>query len=272
VAAFVPLLRPPDDHTGPVRWVCVRGNQVALRSPDEVGADAAEPLFLGLLDGVAWWGAELDPLPAAGSGPAREEDLDLASAGFGPLMALHGRVPDGDWAMAGRGVQLLEWNRTHRFCGQCGTPTEPATGERARRCPACGLAAFPRLAPAVITLVTRGDEALLARGASFPRPMYSCLAGFVEPGETLEEAVRREVREEVGVELADVRYVGSQPWPFPHSLMIGFRAEWAGGEIVPDPSEIADAQWYRADDLPVVPPPVSIARALIDGWVAEQLS
>jgi len=146
----------------------------------------------------------------------------------------------------------------------------PAPGERARRCPACGLLAFPRLAPAVITLVERDGEALLARGATFPIPMYSCIAGFVEPGETLEDAVHREVHEEVGVELSEVTYIASQPWPFPHSLMIGFEATWASGDIEVDGKEILDAQWYRADDLPTIPPPLSIARTLIDRWIARR--
>ena len=145
--------------------------------------------------------------------------------GYQDLRRLWGHVPELQWTIAGRAVQLVEWARTHRFCGRCGTATEPAPSERAMRCPDCGLLSFPRLAPAVIVLVTRGDEALLARGRNFPLPMYSCIAGFVEPGETLEEAVHREVREEVGVELADVRYVASQPWPFPHSLMIGFTGD-----------------------------------------------
>jgi NAD+ diphosphatase len=129
--------------------------------------------------------------------------------------------------------------------------------------------AFPRLAPAIITLITRGDEALLARGVQFPVPMYSCLAGFVEPGESLEQAVTREVREEVGIEVGQVTYRGSQPWPFPHSLMLGFRAVYESGEIVCDPAEIVDANWYRRDALPMIPPGMSIARKLIDGWLAE---
>jgi NAD+ diphosphatase len=174
--------------------------------------------------------------------------------------------------LAGRAVQLVEWQRTHQFCGRCATPTEQAEGERARRCPACGLMAFPRLAPAVITLVTDDDgRALLARGTAFPIPMYSCLAGFVEPGEYLEQAVRREVLEEVGLVVRDVTYHSSQPWPFPHSLMIGFTARWESGEIDIDPTEIVDANWYTRDDLPAIPPGMSIARKLIDAWLAGEV-
>jgi NAD+ diphosphatase len=254
---FVPVLDLPEDWSGAIT-VVVRDGQVLVLDdhPDDVAPSAAR-LLLGTLDGAACWAVDLD-----GDGVA-----DAMVDGLVPLMGLYGRVDDVRWTLAGRAVQLVEWDRTTRYCGRCATPTEPAPGERARRCPACGLLAFPRLAPAVITLIERDGEALLARGRSFPVPMYSCVAGFVEPGETLEEAVRREVREEVGVELGAVSYIASQPWPFPHSLMIGFEAEWASGDIVVDESEIVDAQWYRPDDLPMIPPGMSIARTLIDRWL-----
>ena len=256
-ARFVPVLDLPDDWSGAVT-VMVREGQVVLldEHPDDV-APGAPALVLGTLDGAACWAIDLD-----GDGVP-----DIALEGLTPLMGLYGRVDDVRWTLAGRAVQLVEWERTTRFCGRCGAPTEPMTGERARRCGRCGLMAFPRLAPAVITLIEREGEALLARGRTFPVPMYSCVAGFVEPGETLEEAVHREVREEVGVELAEVRYTASQPWPFPHSLMIGFEATWASGDIVIDETEIVDAQWFRPDDLPMIPPGMSIARTLIDRWV-----
>ncbi len=186
------------------------------------------------------------------------------------LRQLFGRLGDDAFAMAGRAVQIVEWRRTHAHCGRCGSPTVPADGERAMRCPACGLLAFPRVAPAIIVRVTRGDAILLAHGRRFPSAIYSVLAGFVDPGESLEGCVHREVREEVGIEVTEPRYFGSQPWPFPHSLMVAFTAEWAGGELSPDPEEIADVGWYRADALPELPPPVSIARRLIDNWLAAR--
>ncbi len=185
------------------------------------------------------------------------------------LRALFGRLPDDLAAIAGRAIQLSEWDRSHRFCGACGTPTERAEKERARRCGACGLTAYPRISPAMMCLVTRGNEILLARNVNFPPGRYSALAGFLEAGESAEDAVHREVREEVGIEVKDLRYFASQSWPFPHSLMIAFSAEYASGELRPDTSEIADAQWFTQSSLPQLPPQVSIARALIDNTLAR---
>jgi len=142
--------------------------------------------------------------------------------------------------------------------------------ERAKECPQCGLLHFPRLAPAIIVLVERDQEFLLARSRHFLPGMYSVLAGFVEPGESLEEAVVREVKEEVGVDIKDIKYFGSQPWPFPHSLMIGFTATYAGGEISLNDSEIEDAGWFTVNNLPRIPGKISIARKLIDGYLAKQ--
>jgi NAD+ diphosphatase len=143
-------------------------------------------------------------------------------------------------------------------------------GERGLQCPACGLTAYPRLTPAVIVRVSRGDELLLAQGVRFPGAFYSVLAGFVEPGESLEDTIHREILEEVGVEVTDLRYFGSQPWPFPHSLMIGFTAEYAGGQLRPAPDELRDAGWFRWDALPLLPGRLSIARRLIDAFVEER--
>jgi NAD+ diphosphatase len=201
---------------------------------------------------------------------AVEDDAPLPAPLFvAGLRELFGGVSEDVFGYAGRATQIVDWAKTHRFCGRCGTLTERVTAERCMRCPSCGLLAYPRITPAIIVLVRRGAEALLARGARFPLPFYSTLAGFSEVGETLEETLAREVREEVGIEVKDIRYFGSQPWPFPNSLMVGFTAEWAGGEIRIDENEILDAQWYRADALPTIPPRISIARRLIDAWVAD---
>jgi NAD+ diphosphatase len=252
MAQFSPLTFLPDGHAGPTRCYFVKGSKVLISDRSQ-GAGPAH--FLGLLDATACWAVEVTD--------ADDDD------GFVDLYSLFGRTDEVDWIVAGRAVQIIDWARSHRFCGRCGTATTHNDNDRAMRCPACGLLAFPRLAPAIITLVTRGDEALLARGVNFRGPTYSCLAGFVEPGESLEQAVVREVGEEVGVRVGSVRYWGSQPWPFPHSLMLGFHAQWEDGEIVVDPREIVDANWYTRDRLPSIPPGISIARRLIDDWVRQ---
>ncbi len=256
---FTPLNEPPtgEPSAGAPLVFTVKGTAVHVGEGDDAVGNGGADVYLGRMGGVDCWAVDVDG----------DEVPDVVLT---PLLALHASVSETEWTVAGRAVQLLEWRRTHRFCGRCGRETAQVPGERAMRCPDCGLMAFPRLAPAVITLITRDDgRALLARNASFPIPMFSCLAGFVEPGETLEQAVAREVREEVGVDVGRIRYRSSQPWPFPHSLMIGFRAEWTGGEIEVDGIEIAEAEWFSVDDLPSVPPRLSIARHLIDEWIAE---
>ena len=185
----------------------------------------------------------------------------LVLVGLRPLF-LH--VPETMLALAQRAFQVVEWDRTHRFCGRCGTPTRNKDGERAKECPACGYVAYPRLSPAMMVLVTRDRELLLARANRFPGAMYSALAGFVEPGETIEDCIHREVREEVGVEVDNLQYFGSQSWAFPHSLMIAYTARYAGGELHADPVEIADVKWFPVDALPSLPTTVSIARRLIE--------
>jgi NAD+ diphosphatase len=184
-----------------------------------------------------------------------------------PLRQLFGALSEDDFGIAGRALGLTAWDYDHRFCGRCGAPTERSASERVRTCTSCGHGAFPRLSPAVIMLVERDGKALLGRNARFPLPFYSTLAGFVEVGETLEQAVAREVAEEAGVVVDNIRYFGSQPWPFSGSLMIGFVAQWVSGEIVLDPTELADARWFAPDELPMVPPKLSISSQLIDDFV-----
>ncbi|TAG46608.1 MAG: NAD(+) diphosphatase [Betaproteobacteria bacterium] len=188
---------------------------------------------------------------------------------FANLRSLFGILPDEQVAIAGRALQLLEWDRTHQFCGACATPTVRETHERARRCPACGLSAYPRISPAMMCLVTKGAQILLARNVNFPAGRFSALAGFLEAGESVEDAVHREVHEEVGIQVSDLRYVASQSWPFPHSLMIAFTAEYAGGDLLPNGHEIAEAHWFDKHNLPQLPPKVSIARSLIEATLAR---
>jgi len=185
------------------------------------------------------------------------------------LRSLFLRLPDPFLAIAARAFQIIEWDRSHQFCGRCGSPTRDRADERAKECPACGHVVYPRISPAMMVLVTRGKELLLARANRFPGGMYSALAGFVEAGESIEDCIHREVREEVGIEVMRIEYFASQSWSFPHSLMIAYTAEYAGGDMRPCDAEIADAKWFSIDALPQLPSPVSIARQLIDATTAR---
>jgi len=219
---------------------------------------AGVPHFLGLLGGVGCVALNL-----------ADDVAEPTGMRFVGLRTLFFKVPEPLLALAARAFQVVDWDRTHRYCGRCGTPTRDRAAERAKECPACGLVAYPRVSPAMMALVTRGHDLLLARAHRFAPGMYSALAGFVEPGETIEDCVRREVREEVGVEVGQITYFASQPWAFPHSLMIAYTAEYAGGDLKVDDAEIAEAGWFPADALPHLPPSVSIARRLIEATAAR---
>jgi NAD+ diphosphatase len=253
-----PPERPSDDPRFRARpaWarLALQKNHNRLRS------DAARTLYLGRLDGVDCWAAEA---PAGAEPPA-----GATWEGLRPLFSV---LDDDHFALAGRAFQLLQWDRDHQFCGRCGMRTEPKKEERVRVCPACKLSAYPRVAPAVMALVKREKELLLARSPHFPPGMYSALAGFVEPGESLEQCLAREVAEEVGVRISNTRYFASQSWPFPHSLMIAFVCEYAGGELKAQEAEIEDAKWFDLLHLPKLPSKISIARRLIDA-VCQELS
>ncbi|WP_028621096.1 NAD(+) diphosphatase [Pseudomonas sp. Ant30-3] len=170
----------------------------------------------------------------------------------------------------GYAAQIGTWAREHRFCGNCGQATHQVPRERAMYCQPCNLRYYPRISPSMIVLITRGDEILLARSPRFVTGVYSTLAGFAEPGESAEDCLIREVREEVRIEVKNIQYMGSQCWPFPHSMMLGFHAEYAGGEIVCQEDEIEDAQWFNVHELPPLPASRSIARYLIDAYVARR--
>jgi NAD+ diphosphatase len=271
---FTGAVDPPESPTPLAWWFAFASDRLVLeerRGEDyfelpravEVTALGLHPQtkhYLGQLDGHDCWAVDL----GADAAPALPEGFTTRQ-----LRGIYRKMDDDLFALAGRAIQIIAWGRTHRFCGQCGTPTETLSGERAMKCPQCGLTSYPRLNPAVIVQVTRGDKILLARNANFPSAFYSVVAGFVEAGESLEQTVQRELREEVGIEVTDIRYFASQPWPFPNSLMLGFTAKWAANEIAIDPREIADANWFAADELPNIPPPLSIARRLIDDFVAK---
>ncbi len=179
------------------------------------------------------------------------------------LRSLVGLIDDNLFNLWGKAAQILRWQKTHRYCGQCGQETALHLTEQARVCPACSLTWYPRISPCVIVLVSRGEELLLARSPRFREGMYSALAGFVEPGESLEATLHREIAEEVAIRIKNLRYFGSQPWPFPGQLMLGFFAEYDSGEIEIDGLEICDAGWYHWRRLPMIPGEGTIAGRMI---------
>ncbi len=199
-----------------------------------------------------------------------ETALPVDGAGFN-LRQLLSHAEEGDFPLISRAAQVITWSRDHCFCPRCGDGLVHHAQDLAKQCNGCGLTQYPRLSPCIITLVTKGEYCLLAHGIRFTEVRYSTLAGFIEAGESAEDALAREVREEVGVEVNNIRYYCSQSWPFPHSLMFGFFADYVSGEIVPEPDEIIDAQWFHyteLDDAPI-PPPFTISRQLIDAFQAR---
>jgi NAD+ diphosphatase len=264
---FEPVVKLPDHLLGtPGRWFLFdERRQLQL-------VDGEPPVYteapVGVSEAHVLGYDERGPVWTAIVGPDHEPHPD---AHFADLRKAFAVLPEAEWVLAGRASQILTWYADHQFCSRCGQPTEHAETERALSCPGCRMMAFPRLTPAVIMLVERDDgRALLAWGRQFPGRFFSALAGFVEPGESLEHCVAREVREESGIEVGNVRYFGSQPWPFPHSLMVGFNADYAGGELKIQESEIVEADWFRHDELPPVPKGrMSIAGWLIEDWIAR---
>jgi NAD+ diphosphatase len=264
--AYEPGVAAPSPRPERALWFIVRDTSLLVRNDEPrlpENGETAGPLvrtqYLGRLGGEHVFSGEAEAGAAAPEGWR-----------WSDLRSLYGRMDDSLYALAGRAVQIVDWDRSHQFCGRCATPTRPRPMERSRECPQCGLLAYPRLAPAVMALVRRlPDEILLARSPRFPEGMYSALAGFAEPGETLEQCLHREIAEEVGIRVKNLRYFASQPWPFPHSLMIGFICDYESGKIEPDREEIEAANWFRITGLPRLPTQISIARRLIDAGVAE---
>jgi NAD+ diphosphatase len=255
-----PLERPSDDLRVRARpaWARLPYGSALQKNHNWLGCDLARSLYLGVLRGTQCWAAELpkDSPPPAG----------MSWEGLRTLFTV---LEDAHFALAGRALQLIDWDRTHQFCGRCGARTEPHPTERVRVCPECKLSAYPRVAPAVMALIKREKQLLLARSPHFPPGMYSALAGFVEPGESLEQCLAREIHEEVGVQISNTRYFASQSWPFPHSLMIAFVCDWVSGEITPQAGEIEEANWFEVLQLPKLPSKISVARKLIDAVVDE---
>lgn len=268
---FIVGIEPPADRMEKALWFIFRGREILLKvhkNPGaiprlvdlrELGLSGIREQYLGTLKGTHCYSVEL---PDNTDAPEGMKFVDLRQA--------YSEINEECFALVNKAVQIMEWDRTNQFCSRCGTKTLQKPGERGKECPECGELFYPRISPAVIVLIRKGHEILLARSPNFPPDMYSLIAGFVEPGETAEAAVIREIKEEVGIEVKNIRYFGTQAWPFPNSLMIGFTAEYKSGEIQPDGFEIEDAEWFSAEKLPSLPGKISISRKLIDHFLEEE--
>lgn len=272
---YVPSVTPSHDPEARVYWFVFGGGKLLMNEAAEglllpymteesladLGVTLLRKQYLGTFDGDPCYSAETETEAADEAVPA--------GYSYRALRTLYGSVEEDLFHLAGRACQIAAWDREHQYCGCCGKPTALSDNDRAKVCPACGTVSYPRISPAVITAILKGEQILLAHARHFQGNMYSIIAGFVEPGETLEDCVRREIMEEVGIKVRNIRYFGSQQWPFPNSLMIGFVADYDSGEIQVDGEEIVDAGWYGPDNLPVIPSEISIARKIIDWYVNE---
>lgn len=251
------------------RWFVLVGDRLLLKDDDQpaapdratldvLGVLTERPLLLGELDGVTYYAANaLDSSEVPGT-----RLIDLRQA--------HGLLGQELYAIAGYAFQVAHWDRTTRFCPVCGSPVEQVPAERAKLCQACNFFQYPRVSPAIIVLIYREGQVLLTRQPRWTPGMYSLVAGFVEAGESLEACLRREVAEEVGVRVEQIEYLGSQPWPFPHQLMVGFRARYRDGDVAVDANELEEAMWFDLDALPGLPSPMSISRQIINWHLASQ--
>ena len=267
---FTPGQAPPKDFGGAGFWAVFTEDLVLVRtdgekcflpmakSPEDLGLRLTHIHYVGDLGGV--------PCRAALAGAGSEAPEGHA---FAKHRAVFNRVPAAMYRAMGAAKQILDWDHKNRFCGSCGGPMEDKPGERARFCPVCNIVRYPRVSPAVIMRITRGREILLGRQAFWPQGMYSVLAGFVEPGENAEEAVAREVREEAGIEIANVRYFASQPWALPDSLMLGFTAEYLSGELLTDSPELEKVGWFTPETIPGTPRKGTISSRLIADYLAK---
>ena len=269
--AYTSLHAAPETTPDAALWFMFRGSDLLvtqgaagqaelppLPHPEAIGLKGVRNQYLGLLGDMHCYVLEV---------PKDTEEPE--GWGWINLRNLYGAMDDDLVSVAGRALQLVEWERTHQYCGVCGTATIRREVERARECPSCGYLVYPKITPAIMVLVRDGTRILLGRSPHFRRGMVSALAGFLEAGETLEQCVAREVFEEVGLRVKNIRYFASQPWPFPHQIMIAFFADYAEGEITVDPVEIEEANWFELNNLPRLPGTMSIARRLIDAAVGE---
>lgn len=268
---------PNENVATPSHWFAFRRGDLLVRKAEAGSAHLYEvPFGVALPDAARSSVVRSQPLGFLDDKPCVSAELSPDGSvpepyAFVSLRKLHGNIDSPFFDAAGTAFQIQYWDRTNRFCAECGATLLPMAEQRSKRCPSCEHHYFPRITPAIIVLIEDGPRILMTRQPSFPVGMYGLVAGFVEPGETFEETVRREALEETGIEVSDITYFGSQPWPFPHQIMVGFFGRATGGELVVDHKELEEALWFDRSAMPKLPPPISIARKLIDAWLSRSV-
>ncbi|KTD58075.1 NADH pyrophosphatase [Legionella sainthelensi] len=264
---FTSQLHPPTSFTEAAFWFIFHGDELLLKNSsiprfftiNELNLIREREIYLGVYGAIPCFSVEITQKPSV-LPPGME---------FQPVRQSHEILEDDElFRLITRAKQLVHWDKSTQFCGYCGHKTQSSITERAKVCPTCNSLVFPQIAPVMLVLIWRDDEILLARSPHFLPGVYSILAGYVEPGEMLEHTVVREVQEEVGLTIKNLRYFSSQPWPFQSNLMLGFLAEYSHGEIQIDAIEIEDAQWFPIKKLPQLPKPISLSRQMIDQYLA----
>ncbi|KTD43663.1 NAD(+) diphosphatase [Legionella quateirensis] len=274
MSQFTTHIIPPSTLTDPVLWFIFFGEEILLYSapgltsiPQWMDTNFLSPyisqqLYLGVWNTTHCFALSLDKAPESLPHNTFFQHIRQAHE------TLNNEVL---FSIVSRAKQLLNWDKNTQFCGRCGQNNQLSNKERAKICSTCSFMTFPHISPAMLVLIWRENQLLLARSPHFMPGVYSILAGFVDPGESLEQTVVREVKEEVGITIKNLQYFGSQPWPFPSNLMLGFIAEYDNGELQFDPKELEDAQWFSLDKLPKLPKPISLSRLMIDDFLSRQL-
>ncbi|MCE5215015.1 MAG: NAD(+) diphosphatase [Methanobacterium sp.] len=264
---YTPAITPDKENNKPKYWFIFLASEMLIKNKkhdkipfisniEEINLSPVRIQYLGLLKGNPCYSVELE------SGTDAPEGMV-----FKDLKLLYDELGEDIFLLAGKAFQIVNWDKNHQFCGRCGTSTENDKNEMAKICPECGFTSHTRLSPAVITAIIKDGKILMAKHLRTHGNTYGLIAGFVEPGETIEETVKRETMEEVGIKVKNIKYFGSQPWPFPDSLMIAFTAEYDSGDIKVDGKEIVEAQWFTARKLPRMPHKMSIAGELMEWYV-----
>lgn len=266
---YKPSVEPGDKVECPAYWFIYNADKMLVnletneklpfvKDLEELNLIPIRKHYMGTLADHPCYCAEVDP-----------ETIPHEGMDFIDLRSIYDILDEDLYLLSGRAIQIVNWDKNHMYCGKCGTETETMEDDRAKICPECGFTSYTRISPAIITAIIKDEKILMAKHSYGLKDRYALIAGFLEAGETLEEAVKREVMEEVGIEVKDIKYFGSQPWPFPNSLMIGFTANYAGGEIEVDGNEIVDAKWFGVNEVSKFPSRISIASELVE-WYLEK--